>query len=508
MLYFIPLLGLVAFTNAYSKILQNVSKEEVYAALISEIRLLYDATTVTIVESHESEDVYFLSKIIKELSVLGISSQATNFLKLAEINSFYEKYLKQQLNVVLLTTEESVHNLENFTQNRHVSENSWFIIFKKWREEKPLEEYCSNPRGNPLNLRFDTRMIVKCYDDQILREWYSLYKNDTQIFDIATWNQTHDFKLLTKDKFLYSRRKDVGGVSLQLKHFRKTALHEDSKRIISFANRVMQEIADVINLTLEIEEEENSYEIANMSVQNRRELLKEMKNYTDLIVGNVWKRNEKFDYSQTPPISSTKLIMCIHKRNNVTKEYLQYSKPFHLHSWIIIILFILILPIFSTIIKIKQTYNKNKNASWKKIYYENCFKIWRIICLQALEEFPVENPLRLTYVSILLTALMTSIIYSGSLIQCLKKHSSIPSLETLENFINDGSYKLITLRNYFCHVLIKNSKEGIFHDLKPFLKADDEQPIRTNDAFQQVCNSKTAFLTIKEALAFAPVQKF
>lgn len=93
----------------------------------------------------------------------------------------------------------------------------------------------------------------------------------------------------------------------------------------------MQEIANVINLTLEIDMEQSSYEISNISLSNRRNLLKEVKNDSNLIVGNVWKRNQKFDYFHTPPIDVTKLIMCIQKKNNVTKEYLQYSKVYFIY---------------------------------------------------------------------------------------------------------------------------------------------------------------------------------
>lgn len=179
-------------------------------------------------------DIYSLSKIVKELSSLGISSQATNFFSLSVFQSYHAKYLKQQLYVAILTTKDTLKEMENVMQRIHMSEPSWLVIFEQWKGDNLLNHSCLNPKGNLFNLEFNSRMVIKCYNNAILREWYSLHKNDTQVLYLATLNNTDGFKLLVEDTFLYSRRNDVGGVSLRLKLFKVCILDFLNHNIVNY----------------------------------------------------------------------------------------------------------------------------------------------------------------------------------------------------------------------------------------------------------------------------------
>lgn len=91
------------------------------------------------------------------------------------------------------------------------------MIFMKTRKnnKKPLINFCMKPLGNPINLRFDSQLIVKCYDEKIIQEWYSLIENTTSVYDLAIWDIKNGFKLnnnLTK----YERRGGLKGKKLRI----------------------------------------------------------------------------------------------------------------------------------------------------------------------------------------------------------------------------------------------------------------------------------------------------
>lgn len=78
--------------------------------------------------------------------------------------------------------------------------------------------YCHDPPGNVFNLLYDTEMLVMCYGDPILREWYSVDGNNTRISDLVKWYpekqpfESHMpmINLLT-NLTLYDRRKNLEG---------------------------------------------------------------------------------------------------------------------------------------------------------------------------------------------------------------------------------------------------------------------------------------------------------
>ncbi|XP_051169299.1 uncharacterized protein LOC127286763, partial [Leptopilina boulardi] len=314
-----------------------------------------------------------------------------------------------------------------------VSENSWLIIFATWQEKNLLNDYCLHPKGNPLNLRFNTKILVKCYNDIILREWYSLYMNDTQVFHLATWNNTHGFKMLIKDKFLYSRRNDAGGVSLRVIVLNTGVISQNFTKPGGYY-RTLLTISKIINLKLNVT-------ILNRAVVgNWNEyggLVKKLiNNETDIIVGNIIMTVGRLNSIDFVTPTSTSLVLFI-QDINVKQKYLNYFKTFHYDIWIVIFVFILTVPVILTIMNIYI--NRNEIYNWKNQYPDNLFNVWRMFCLQGTSEFPKETPLRLTWFTIFTSALIISFVYSGYLINYIARPSYVPSFMSLENFINDAA---------------------------------------------------------------------
>lgn len=146
------------------------------------------------------------------------------------------------MSVIFFTTEKSFNayfqmfkQIENETTSKFkYPTHDSLIIFMKPRngKEKPLLNFCMKPEGNPINLRYDSQLIVKCYDEQNIQEWYSLSKNKTTVYDFATWDLKNGLKLksnLTK----YERRGGLGGMKLRI------AVAEASKDIKKYLIKLL-----------------------------------------------------------------------------------------------------------------------------------------------------------------------------------------------------------------------------------------------------------------------------
>lgn len=124
--------------------------------------------------------------------------------------------------VTFITTEKSLQNYMNHLQQatnqtliykRHLFRT--LILFMKINSEneKPLLDFCRSPVANPFGLRFDSQVLVKCYDDTEIREWYSVIGNETDIKEFAKW----DNRLVRLNNLpIYKRRGGLRGKILKI----------------------------------------------------------------------------------------------------------------------------------------------------------------------------------------------------------------------------------------------------------------------------------------------------
>lgn len=132
------------------------------------------------------------------------------FLHLVSEYNEYQKIVRP-LFVVLLDTKESIDEFANATRNvESISFPMWLVLFLQLPEHS-LEVYCRHPTDNIFNVNFNTRMLVLCYDQPILTEWYAVKDNRTRTFQFATWSPDKRLILMTTRKSLYARRGDLFG---------------------------------------------------------------------------------------------------------------------------------------------------------------------------------------------------------------------------------------------------------------------------------------------------------
>lgn len=156
-----------------------------------------------------------LLKNLRRLSSSRIYAQVLQYSELTQkYNSTFSKY-PWQLFVLPIESERDLMSFSHFTRSHLISIHVWFVVF--WGD---FLEFCHHPNSTVLQLSFNTRMLVKCYDDPSLREWYSVNgKDEILINDLMTW--TSDMGLVIKNSgSLYQRRTNVAGTSLRVSSVR------------------------------------------------------------------------------------------------------------------------------------------------------------------------------------------------------------------------------------------------------------------------------------------------
>lgn len=99
-------------------------------------------------------------------------------------------------------------NVSNYYNNNN--NHRTVVIFTNEMDE------CHNPIGNPFNLVFNSRMIVKCYNFPILREWYSIDSNTTITNDLFLWDGDISELIALTSPNLYERRNSLAGITLRV----------------------------------------------------------------------------------------------------------------------------------------------------------------------------------------------------------------------------------------------------------------------------------------------------
>ena len=148
-----------------------------------------------------------LSHVFSENNILVQS------IKLSEIQN-YVKYYKYRtllpLYIITLKTQLDLVEFSNFTKNFRMSRNLWLVFFYK---SKDLLRYCHKPDKNHFNVAFDTKLLVKCEDDIVIREWYSLPGKEVKMNKIAIWTRLNGFVKIDS-RSIWERRNTLDGITI------------------------------------------------------------------------------------------------------------------------------------------------------------------------------------------------------------------------------------------------------------------------------------------------------
>ncbi|XP_018406436.1 PREDICTED: uncharacterized protein LOC108782629 [Cyphomyrmex costatus] len=147
------------------------------------------------------------------------------------------------------------------------------------------------------------------------------------------------------------------------------------------------------------------------------------------------------DFTHTLIISRINLY--IKEQELCGVKWIGYFQTFSSRTWVTIIMLIAAAPILLFFMK---TY-RDQSRSAADLISENFICIWGIFCQQALTDFPKSSSLRIAYFTIILTAVLIMAHYSAALICFMTACTYILPFQTLDEFADDGTYKLIMLRD-------------------------------------------------------------
>ncbi|XP_046821732.1 uncharacterized protein LOC124425445 isoform X2 [Vespa crabro] len=191
----------------------NVTTQD-YLLLITNVYDSYGSSSVFFVDSGRTDNLQMSTMLhvwSREISRQGIFSISIN---LSELKKMKYYQISRPLFVIIISTWENLEEFSKVTKEIDVSMYIWFVLFVE-TTNNTLEKFCKNPIGNIFNLNFDTEMLILCYDEMILKEWYSIQGNNTITSNFAIWKPGKDFSVITKMS-LYNRRSDLFGTVLRV----------------------------------------------------------------------------------------------------------------------------------------------------------------------------------------------------------------------------------------------------------------------------------------------------
>ncbi|KAL2712484.1 hypothetical protein V1478_018007 [Vespula squamosa] len=490
-LYFARVVFIILFDKRVVIKGLNATSQD-YLFLITKVYASYGSSSVFFVDSGHSDNLQMSTMLhswSREISRQGILSMSISFAEFEKM-SYYQ--ISRPLFVIIISTWKNLEEFSKVTKEINVSLYIWFVLFVE-TPDNPLETFCKNPIGNIFNLSFDTEMLILCYDEMILKEWYSIQGNDTIISNYAIWEPGKDFSLTT-NMSLYTRRSDLFGKVLRVGWVKDSPfIGMKNNKLNMLLGEIVTELTKMINFTLEILEPVDAYGSWNKDNETWSGVIGQLiSGEADIGVAEftvTTGRLQAVDFTLPFILSRNRLYM--KEPSGASIQWSAYFKTFSFGIWTMLILVITTTPILLTVIKTKGSFSGS-------LLSENYIHVWGIYCQQGLAEFPTEPSLRLAFISIFVSAIIVSAAYSASLISFLTVTTGSLPFSSLDDFANARSYHLIVFGNSADYDMFVNAKDEVIVKMMTLMKPKRQLPTSLHDGFDQVCQEKVAFYTTEE----------
>uniref|UniRef100_A0ABD2X8Z6 Ionotropic glutamate receptor L-glutamate and glycine-binding domain-containing protein n=1 Tax=Trichogramma kaykai TaxID=54128 RepID=A0ABD2X8Z6_9HYME len=377
---------------------------------------------------------------IKWLSNNSIYSSVVKMNQLPMDYKYYRNKINYPLLFIVIVSKSDFRYYANLT--RSLNSNAFRVIMIFEREAR----VCHNPEGNPLNLVFDSMVLVKCHDSEIIREWYSVYPNKTEIYDLVRWhkNEEHQGNEYTTDVLFNERRQDLGGLTIRVS-FHKELIGQDGK-IVGMAHELVTEIAKRINLTIAWQPPASFIGMLDQKTNTVDGILRNLAlKKTDLGMGFFAMTTERlklFDFSM--PLIETRLSYFMKSSNDNVRDFMKYSAMTNSSTFSIYGIMFVSSIILSMIMLTDKVRFSNSTA---QIFMDQFYDSMAIIFNGNVTHDPVRISARIIHFFLLTFYLLSNAIIVAKLTSLRAVYKpSIPSLD--EIFTPEhNTHKLITLSN-------------------------------------------------------------
>ncbi|OXU29699.1 hypothetical protein TSAR_006447 [Trichomalopsis sarcophagae] len=433
-----------------------------------------------------------MTKMVKEFSRKYVLSQNINFTKLYQEVEYYNGKSVQPLFVVMLKTLEDLYQFGDTTKLYNMGLHTWLVIFMESNDRK-FNDFCREPRDNVLNLVVSTKMLAKCYNNPLLKEWYSMDEKKIEVSEYGMWSIQKGVTKLSEKNF-YERRSNFKGISLKVSTVKEVAPIPDwNGSLNSFFGMVFKELSSTMNFKMEFISEEDYYGTWNETEDRWTGVIGRLEaREIDIGIGEFTMSQQRADVvDYTVPLMLSHSDLYIKRPNMSNVDWSAYVKAFHTNIWGLIVVILVITPI---LLAIMCRISKGSDVS-RCYLLEEYLAIWSIYCQKSLPDFPASSSLRIAYLSVFLSSLVLFAVYSAYLTSYLTVFTPSIPFNTFGGFVKDGTYKLIILRHSSNHDLFTRSKIPIISKMGKLLKADEDLPHDIFAALKQVCNERVVLYT-------------
>ncbi|XP_035742760.1 glutamate receptor ionotropic, delta-2-like [Vespa mandarinia] len=462
---------------------QDFSIGDKQTAFILDICKLYASKSAIFLYSESIKEMEMKSMVFKwrrAFSREGIVSTNLHFSQLHESSNYLKQIVRPHY-VAVISNYNAINEFSLATSTFEMSLAVWLVIFI-YKEHG--SDYCHNPPGNIFHLKFDSEMLVRCGTENILREWYSIDKNRTEIDDVATWSLEKGITNMVPDS-LYERRFNLKGLILRavlIKDSSFITVKKDGELGGTFGE-LLRELCTILNFSFDVVSELQEFGRWNPEKKTWSGAIAELYyGRADISLSGFSVTTDRLNVvDYTLPFLNIKNFLVIQEPEKFGIKWSSHFLTFTNSVWIAILGILIVGSILLIFLKIR-------NGTDRKIGYlfiDNFLEIWGILCQQGLADFSGGSSLRIAYFSIFLLVTVLLAAYSAALISFLTTTIRVLPFHSLESLVQDGTYKLAVVRGTAYYDKFANSEDLLAKKLMKLMLEDKELPLTEQEGYKR-----------------------
>ncbi|XP_035733003.1 glutamate receptor ionotropic, delta-1-like [Vespa mandarinia] len=330
-------------------------------------------------QNYEMEVVTRIFKWTRALSREGFKTSILYFSELHKSSSYVKRIVRPHY-VPVITNYDAINEFSLATNTFDMTFAAWLVLFiYKGRGF----DYCYNPPGNIFHLKFNTEMLVRCGTENILREWYSIYKNRTEINDFATWSLEEGI-IEVVPKSLYDRRYNLQGLIMKAVIVQDSPFInvKDDDKLDGVFGKIFRELCETLNFSFDIVSEVEEYGSWNPKEKTWSGAMGELHaGRADISISDFAMTSARLNVVDfTFPLLISRNSLYIQEPRAFAIGWSSYFLAFSRSVWIVMFGVLVLVTILLIFVKLGNGTNRNIGHLLSDIILE----IWGILCQQGL----------------------------------------------------------------------------------------------------------------------------
>ncbi|KAF7382219.1 hypothetical protein HZH66_013651 [Vespula vulgaris] len=464
---------------------------------IIDICKLYGQKSAILLYPESEKEMEMATMMFKWRCAFSREGIATTNLRFSQLHEslYYIKQIVRPFYIMMISDYNAMREFSLATSTFDISVAMWLVIFM-YKGDDP--DYCHNPPGNIFHLKFNSEMLVRCDTENILREWYSIDTRQVEINDVVTWSLEKGITKIVPN-FLYERRHNLQGLIMRAVIVKDSPFTKINKNgeLDGIYGRILRELCVTLNFSFDIVSEVEEYGRWNPTTKTWSGAIAELYyGRADISLSEFSMSNARLNAVDfTIPIFNSKDCLFFEKPEIFAVKWSSYFLTFNHSVWI---------AMFGVLIAVSilLIFFKKKNGTDCRIGHllsDNFLEIWGIFCQQGIAESSDRFSLRIAYFSIFLLITILSAAYSAALISFLTTMSNTLPFDSLETFVQDGTYQLTVFRGTAHYDKFANSEDPLAKKLMKLMLEENKLPLTALEGFTSICkNRKLVIYTYNE----------